>query len=258
MTINKAQGQEFEKVGLFLPSPCFSHGQLYTAFSRARALDEIRVKIESFENKQGSYDEDGKTFYVTQNVVYTQVLTAPPPPPTDDYFSSAMDDNVHDDEVFDGLDSGEIDLDPDNNTILRNPDPFVITDPLADQNPLLHPDPLDDPDPINDNIPIIDHDSATDTVFDPVPNNVADDDPNPFFDHNTISGSAPISNFTLERFQSTHGNISSYPVPDPVLNNVPDPDSDLDHDIDFVNHGYLPWVQRNSCTSRNEACNKQD
>ena len=35
MTINKAQGQTFEKVGLYLQRPYFSHGQLYVAFSRA-------------------------------------------------------------------------------------------------------------------------------------------------------------------------------------------------------------------------------
>ena len=36
MTINKSQGQTFEKVGMYLRRPCFSHGQLYVAFLRAR------------------------------------------------------------------------------------------------------------------------------------------------------------------------------------------------------------------------------
>ena len=36
MTINKAQGQTFTKLGLFLDKPVFSHGQLYVALSRAK------------------------------------------------------------------------------------------------------------------------------------------------------------------------------------------------------------------------------
>jgi ATP-dependent DNA helicase PIF1 len=34
MTINKAQGQTFKSVGVYLPKPVFTHGQLYVAFSR--------------------------------------------------------------------------------------------------------------------------------------------------------------------------------------------------------------------------------
>ena len=34
MTINKSQGQTFNRMALYLPEPCFTHGQLYVAYSR--------------------------------------------------------------------------------------------------------------------------------------------------------------------------------------------------------------------------------
>ncbi|XP_057310488.1 uncharacterized protein LOC130648452 [Hydractinia symbiolongicarpus] len=69
MTINKAQGQTFEKVGIFLRRPCFSHGQLYVAFSRARSFNDIKVKVLRTD-KQGYVLN--KSY--TKNVVYQQVL----------------------------------------------------------------------------------------------------------------------------------------------------------------------------------------
>ncbi|XP_053561407.1 ATP-dependent DNA helicase PIF1-like [Bombina bombina] len=45
MTINKSQGQTLDKVGIFLPEPVFSHGQLYVAMSQVRTSSDVKIKI---------------------------------------------------------------------------------------------------------------------------------------------------------------------------------------------------------------------
>ena len=55
MTINKAQGQTFQKLGVYLDKPVFSHGQLYVALLRARGFEAIHVKI-SQNNLQGVFN----------------------------------------------------------------------------------------------------------------------------------------------------------------------------------------------------------
>jgi hypothetical protein len=45
MTINKSQGQTFFHVGLHLADDFFSHGQLYIAFSPAKALANIKIQL---------------------------------------------------------------------------------------------------------------------------------------------------------------------------------------------------------------------
>ena len=43
MTINKSQGQTFERVGVDLRKGVFDHGQLYVAFSRTREFGSLKV-----------------------------------------------------------------------------------------------------------------------------------------------------------------------------------------------------------------------
>nr|VDD25386.1 unnamed protein product [Brassica oleracea] len=64
MTINKSQGPTLESVGLFLPSPVFSHGQLYVALSRVKSRSGLKILITG---------KEGKTQTKTLNVVYKQM-----------------------------------------------------------------------------------------------------------------------------------------------------------------------------------------
>uniref|UniRef100_A0A0L8H8G8 DNA helicase Pif1-like 2B domain-containing protein n=1 Tax=Octopus bimaculoides TaxID=37653 RepID=A0A0L8H8G8_OCTBM len=67
MTNKKAQGQTFEKGGIHLPQPVFSRGQLYVSFSRARAMNNIKVRVMTpdWDNRQSQ--KRGVTY--TQNIV---------------------------------------------------------------------------------------------------------------------------------------------------------------------------------------------
>ena len=55
MTINKAQGQSLAQVAVHLPSPVFSHGQLYVALSRAGASANIKVLVDNGDT-QGFFE----------------------------------------------------------------------------------------------------------------------------------------------------------------------------------------------------------
>lgn len=47
MTINKSQGQSYDQVSIYLPSPVFSHGQLYVAFSRTRDGKHLKILLQN-------------------------------------------------------------------------------------------------------------------------------------------------------------------------------------------------------------------
>ena len=64
-------GQTFKKIGIYLPSPVFSHGQLYVAFSRTTKMANISVHISNIPNKQGEL-MPGRFF--TKNIVFKELL----------------------------------------------------------------------------------------------------------------------------------------------------------------------------------------
>ena len=74
MTINKAQGQTLSRVGVFLPSPVFSHGQLYVALSRVGKRGDIILCI--VPTTAASILAEEKPGHYTKNTVYREVLRA--------------------------------------------------------------------------------------------------------------------------------------------------------------------------------------
>ncbi|GMF16157.1 unnamed protein product [Phytophthora fragariaefolia] len=60
MTINKAQGQTVQNLGLYLTTPCFSHGQLYVALSRITSGSKFKALIEypELEEDDGVYTDN--------------------------------------------------------------------------------------------------------------------------------------------------------------------------------------------------------
>lgn len=65
MTINKSQGQSLKKIGIYLPQPVFTHGQLYVALSRATSPDSVKILI---------IDDHGLQSKRTKNVVFKELL----------------------------------------------------------------------------------------------------------------------------------------------------------------------------------------
>ncbi|AQK59598.1 hypothetical protein ZEAMMB73_Zm00001d053542 [Zea mays] len=81
MTVSKAQGQTIPNVGVYLPEPVFSHGQLYVALSRATTRSNINIlAIPTVDGKKRSKKGLRKNPTVdcgtcTKNIVYKEVLT---------------------------------------------------------------------------------------------------------------------------------------------------------------------------------------
>ena len=65
ITINKSQGQSISEVGIFLPRPVFSHGQLYVAVSTVTSKKGLKIL---------AVDKDGKPQKKTKKVVFKEVF----------------------------------------------------------------------------------------------------------------------------------------------------------------------------------------
>lgn len=80
MTINKAQGQTVEKLGIYLRKPVFAHGQLYVAISRARRMRDVSVCVVPGPGQgppRGMRGGKSSNHTIsTKNIVYRQVLAS--------------------------------------------------------------------------------------------------------------------------------------------------------------------------------------
>ena len=65
MTIHKSQGQSFERMGIYIDTPLFTHGQLYVALSRVGKAGGIFMHI---------VDKDQEKITFTDNVIYHSAL----------------------------------------------------------------------------------------------------------------------------------------------------------------------------------------
>ena len=73
-TINKSQGQEYDKVLIDLRQQTFAHGHLYVALSRVKYSDKITVLI---HKHQVIYTVDDNPHPKLSNIIYPELLLEP-------------------------------------------------------------------------------------------------------------------------------------------------------------------------------------
>ena len=85
MTINKSQGQTVsQRLGIYLPTPVFAHGQLYVAFSRATKAESVRVYVEDHDSKRRVCEDGSAMTVYTTNIVDRALLMASSAPQPED------------------------------------------------------------------------------------------------------------------------------------------------------------------------------
>ncbi|CAN0861594.1 hypothetical protein LINGRAHAP2_LOCUS8265 [Linum grandiflorum] len=65
MTINKSQVQTLDDIGIYLPSPLFSHNQRYVTLSRVHSPSGIHIVL---------HNDDTLPSRSTENIVYTKIF----------------------------------------------------------------------------------------------------------------------------------------------------------------------------------------
>ena len=79
VTVHKAQGLTFDRVGVYLPQFVFTHGMLYVACSRVGALHNLKIYLPDLPEDDNQTDDshsqvDDRCWRRTRNVVYKEVL----------------------------------------------------------------------------------------------------------------------------------------------------------------------------------------
>ena len=72
MTINKSQGQTIPNVGIYLPKPVFSHGQLYVGLSKGVSRSTTRILAKPKEEHE-EYSLQRRPKFVNDGV-YIQTI----------------------------------------------------------------------------------------------------------------------------------------------------------------------------------------
>ena len=89
LTVNRCQGQQFDKVLFDIGTSPFAHGQLYVSISRVREGSNFRFYTDpELENDCIHTTDDGTSYPQTANVVYKKIIDSFEPPAEDE------DDNI--------------------------------------------------------------------------------------------------------------------------------------------------------------------
>jgi hypothetical protein len=73
-TINRAQGKTLDRVCVDLRTPVFSHGQLYTALSRVRTINDVAILLKPPDNQDAALAQSSSSTRSVLNIVHQELL----------------------------------------------------------------------------------------------------------------------------------------------------------------------------------------